>query len=383
MVVISDIHLGKIQDTIEKGGIPSLPSRVYDAMMRVKEAIEYAKETDSELVIAGDIFDSAYPSPYLIDIFLDLMEEADSRLRKTWIIPGNHDCGIKYHSLVYISGLLDSVELIPLPMIRTVSISGKKIRTAFLPHLPKDAMEERVKKYGSYLNAAMKDLGDGENIGIVVSHAHLYGAKNASDVELEAGEAIHFKGSDFFKYKVGVFGHIHAHQTLGKNHYCGPVVTNSFDEAELIKGMLRVDKSLEVAFIPFKTPETEYRKVTVNLVDKDAIDLSAKKLEKIGKGKLLKIVVYARSLMQVHENEIKAAFSKVGGHVVRFETVLCDDAGSIDETEIDSVVEDINYKPVLEEWLKSKKLPSKDLQMSLSLGNSIIEEVLSAARAED
>jgi hypothetical protein len=67
---------------------------------------------------------------------------------------------------------------------------------------------------------------------------------------------------------------------------------------------------------------------------------------------------------------------------MRFETILCDKMGEIEETEVESVVEEINYQPVLASWLRSKKLGSKDLLLATTLGNEVIEEVLNAQRAE-
>lgn len=373
MIVIADLHLGKVQDTVPKNG---LPSRVWDLKQRVSEAIDVCRQHDESLVLAGDIFDSTHPSPWMIDVFLELMKQTTT---ETFLLLGNHDCGVEYHSLQYVQGLLAHVHLINEPQFRV--IDGMK--TALLPHMPRVKMEAAVEKYGSYMDYALHCVK--EEVDVVVSHAHISGAKNSSDVEIEAGEALHFDPSDFFKFKLGIFGHIHKHQVLrrGKILYTGPVVTNSFDEAEQIKGFVSVEKDgekLDWQFVPYEYEETAYKHVVIDLVSKDTLDLSPTKLKKMAEGKLLKVSVYAKDLMMVNEGEIRTAFKEVGGQVVRFETIHCNEIGEIEDDTVDDVFETINYRPVLKEYVKTKKLPEAEEKLAVKLGYEIIAEVLDVER---
>ncbi len=339
---------------------------------------------EESLVLVGDIFDSTHPSPWMIEMFLHLMRTARSWNVEVFVLLGNHDCGVHYHSLQYVPKLMDNIYLIDKPEFRV--IDGMKC--ALLPHMPRVEMEKIDYDYQSFALSRIKEAVD-----VVMGHAHITGAKNASDVEIEAGEALRFDPSDFFKFQLGVFGHIHKHQTLrqGKIVYTGPVVTNSFDEAEQIKGYVDVEKNgakIEWTFQPYGEPETEYKHVTVNLVDKTTLDLSRKKLEELGKGKLLKISVWAKDLMMVNEGEIRKAFQDVGGQVVRFETIHCINVkkiGVVEDLDTDDVFGAIDYPLTLKTYIRAKKdeLTESEKRLAIKLGNEIIAEVLDAERIAD
>jgi DNA repair exonuclease SbcCD nuclease subunit len=373
MVVISDLHLGKIQDTVDRSG---LPSRLHDTMKRVREAISYAAKRKESLVMAGDIFDSASPSPLTISVFFELLQFAKDMKVSVYIIPGNHDCGVRYHSMMYLNEkfrLDTNMWLVAHPAVLMV----ENMKVLFLPHVPKAEVD--VEGYQEYVLGKISKE-DSKNIEVVIGHAHIKGASNASDVELEAGEAVNFNPSGFFKYELGVFGHIHKHQLVGKNVYCGPVCTNSFDEAKLEKGFVHVNDSLW-EFIPYTVPETQYAIINIDLVNKDSVVYDEKKMDKHARDKILKIVVYARDMMQVDQTEIKKNFDRFGT-VVRFEIVLRDKySGTSEDEDIEEVFESINYKPVFKAWIDDKKdLTEGGRKMALKVGYAVIEEVLNASR---
>ncbi len=374
MVVLSDLHLGKVQDTIE---IKGLPSRLYDTKMRVFEAISYAAKRGESVAMAGDVFDSASPNPIVISVFFEILRFAEKRNVKLFIIPGNHDCGVKYTSMQYMTHnhTLSTVIHSPTALL----IDG--LNVVFLPHVPKSVID--VTGYQKWVVDKLT-AEETKKIDVVIGHAHLSGASNASDVELEAGDAIHFNPSKFFKYKLGVFGHIHKYQELGKNVYCGPVCTNSFDEATIEKGFIHVTKKDDVGykFVPFATEETGYKQLTIDLVNKDSINYDPEKMAKLAKGKLLKLVVHARDMMQVDQVEIRKRFDEYGT-VVRFEIVLNDKyAGESEDDDVAEVFENINYKPVFKAWIKDKPDMTDEMKKKvLAIGYDVIEEVLNASRA--
>lgn len=377
MVVLADIHLGKLQDIIEKFG---LPSRLYDLNARVREAIDFASKKKSCLVMAGDVFDSHTPSPNLISIFFSWLGYAANKKVLVYIIPGNHDCGMSHSSMSYLYEICVKNENF-FDTNATV-FSGPRLdvienmRVAFLPHVPRALMSPE-----NYQEWAMKCLSSNgrASIDVVIGHAHLSGVKNSSEVEIETGNEIHFSQSDFFKYKLGVFGHIHRYQVLGKNVYTGPVVTNSFDEANIVKGFIYITSPEEYQFIPFKTPETEYKHLKIDLVNKDSINFDPAKLTKLVRGKLLKVTVYARNMMQVNQAEIKTEFSKHGGTVVRFEIILCDKyAGEVDDDASLEAIDYVNYFPVFKEWIKEKGYPKETEKLILKLGVEVMTEVINA-----
>ncbi len=316
-------------------------------------------------------------------MFLHLMCNAQRRQVEVFVLLGNHDCGVEYHSLQYVEELMPIVHLIDKPEFRV--IDGMKC--GLLPHMPRVKMEEINYDYQTYALSRIKEAVD-----VVMGHVHITGAKNTSDVEIEAGDAIRFDPSDFFKFELGVFGHIHKHQTLrdGKIVYTGPVVTNSFDEAELIKGYVDVGKvgtRVTWTFHPYSEPETEYKHVVIDLVRKDTLDLSQKKLTELGAGKLLKISVYAKDLMMVNEGEIRKAFTEVGGQVMRFETINCSKVSNIgvpEDIDDDEVFGTIDYSMALKDYVRGKEhLSVSEKRLASKLGSEIVAEVLDAERITD
>lgn len=372
MVVLGDLHLGKTGDSILIDGVSS---RIIDTLNRVAEAAAFACENDMAVVLAGDVFDSEYPRPYVIERFMKVIRDSGTTF---YIIPGNHDCGVTNHALTYLREWGGKVVLIDEPEIH--SIEGKSVM--FLPHVPRNKMEKVIEEHGSYLDWAVQKAND-RKIDVVIGHAHISGAKNASDIEIEAGSALEFDPTEFLQFKLGVFGHIHKHQILKKKLvYTGPVSTNSFDEAEIEKGYVVIpEKVASLDFKLFQTPETDYKHVTIDLVSKDDVELSKAKVKSVAEGKLLKLTVYAKDAMQVDKQAMTKTFNEFG-QVMRFETVICNDIGQIQHEDTADVFQTVDYSKALEQYLKSKENLNKPTMLAaLKLGREVIEEVLNAQRA--
>jgi len=162
--------------------------------------------------------------------------------------------------------------------------------------------------------------------------------------------------------------------------YTGPVVTNSFDEADIEKGFVWVKKDLSWEFIPYTTPETKYVHVKIDLVSGDA-QMDFYKMRDLVEGALVKVTVYAKDQMQVDKTEICRKLNEFG-NVVRFETVITNKIGEISDDVADELFEKVNYVPVLHEYLESKEMPKEDFELALTLGMEVIEEVTNVARAD-
>jgi exonuclease SbcD len=377
MIFIADIHLGKVQDTIQKKGYPS---RAYDELQRMNEAVHLAKEYGETLVFAGDVFDSTHPSPWMIDLLFEVLSLAQKLGVPVVIIPGNHDCGVQFNSIMYAQNLFLNVKVITDPGLMTIDDTT----CLMLPHVSRQRMEAMVKAHGSYAGHVQQLLEKGHilSVDMIIGHAHVTGAKNASDIEIEAGDALHFDTKDYPKFTRAVFGHIHQSQTLKKEKilYTGPVCTNSFDEAEIQKEMVRVwDRGDYFEFIPFKTKVTEYKHVIIDLVSKDDIDLDPNKIANLVKNRLVKISVYARDPMQINMQEIRKAFDE-HGHIVRFETIITADIGEIDQDLVDDVFTEVDFLKVFKSWMDMKDVDPKVYKRALEIAGGIIEEVEDAER---
>jgi len=361
-------------DTINKKGVPS---RLYDTIARFREVIEFV--APGILVVAGDVFDSEHPHTYVIDQLLNCLRYAVSKGVAVYLLTGNHDCGVRYHSLHYVKKLLPGIHLISSPMF--IPMRGQSV--LLLPHMPRADLERAIAKHGSYADYALAVIPEcmQGSLDVIIGHAHIAGAQNASDIEIEAGDALRFDPADYFKFKVGIFGHIHKHQTLknGKIVYTGPVCTCAFDEAEYEKGFINLNDQ-ESTFVPFSTPETQYKHITVDLVNKDELKLNPYKVREVAEGKLLKVTVYARDQMQIDKYKICKAFNEFG-QVMRFETMICNKIGELEDELADEIFKGVDYNAVLKNWLESKKLPKLELERALKLGSEVIAEVLNAERA--
>jgi DNA repair exonuclease SbcCD nuclease subunit len=380
MIILADLHLGKVQDTIDKNG---KPSRAVDTVERLKEAILFAHDESQAVVLAGDIFDSTHPSPWMIDLLFSALKFAKKKMVQVYIIPGNHDCGVVYSSLDYVEDLFDCCLMVTMPKV--INLEGKRV--LFLPHVVRQTMEKMNRKYGSYTGYVQNYLDKKEinSVDYIIGHAHVSGAKNSSDIEIEAGDALHFDPSEYPKYKKAVFGHIHKHQFLknGKVAYTGSVVTNSFDEAELEKGFIKLDDD-EFIHVPFATPVTEYKHIVIDLISKDTINLEEKLIQSLVQDKLVKISAYAKDPMQIDMQHIRSVFDQFG-KVVRFETIIGDDPAMIEEEAIDDdVFTDINFQAVFKSWVNDKELVSaKEKKNAIAAADEIITEVLDAERNTD
>lgn len=380
MIVEADLHLGKVQDTIEKDGYPS---RAIDVYNRLREGIIAAELLKEDFVLAGDVYDSTTPSPWMIDLFMDAMRFATEIGVRVVVIPGNHDCGVQFNSLMYMENTNPNVVFVDTPQIITID---KDACALMLPHVSRQVMEGMVNDHGSYAGAVqvMLDEMGVTIVDYIIGHAHVTGAKNASDIEIESGDALHFDTKDYPKFTRAVFGHIHQPQTLKKDKilYTGPVVTNSFDEAEIEKGMVHIwERGDKFEFLPFKTPVTEYKHVIIDLVSKDDVDLDPIKIANLVKNRLVKLSVYARDPMQIDMQGLRAAFDGAG-KVVRFETIITHDIAEIDQGLIDDdLFGEVDFLKVFRSWVDMKEVSPKVRKIAIALAGEIIEEVTDAERA--
>lgn len=371
MIVTADWHLGLTSDSIYKDG---LPSKLTDTLKLAGEMIRVAaKEKDRTLVIAGDLFDSTNPKSYVVAELFKKFREAQKLHVKVYLLPGNHDCGIQWSSLILAEGAnYPNVTVITAP----TSLEG----IDFLPHLPKVAEEPFLRDFESY-GAFFR----GTKSKILIGHAHKEGSVTSSEAEIEAGNAIVYDPREFpSTYSLVILGHIHQHQELpiivGKKKYSivypgSPIMCN-FGEVRSTKGYLRVGMLggefwTDWEFIPFKSKVHEYKQIKLDLLHKDTLDLSPEKIKRIAKGKMLKIVVYARDSLQVEEAKIRKAFNEFG-RVFRFEyAVQHKDRERLEAEEI--IFTGLSHVDLLQEYLKGKTdLTIEEKRRAMRIGEGII-----------
>jgi DNA repair exonuclease SbcCD nuclease subunit len=376
-VVLADLHLGKVQDTIDKEG---MPSRIYDCIARCKEVVDYAAKKNEHLIFAGDIYHTSNPAPEVVKAFFEILKYASHELNQSVIIiPGNHDWTLKYNSLIYTDMISDKVVVIREPCV--YEMNG--LNVAFLPHM-------NISDYMEYATSAISKIFKKSNksskvnkvkIDLVIGHGNLEGAVNTSGNEVESGNAINLKMSEFWPYKVGVFGHIHQYQKVGsKNYYTGPVVTNSFDEADVKKGFIHINNKCEVEFIPFKTKEETYK--TINLKVYGELKLDETKVSKKVGGCLVRINITTDDITKVPKQYIENTFNKYCKVMQTNITIDRKEAASIALSDIEcaKVIKKSDYNSIFKKYVVSKKLPKAESELIVKLGTALIKEVSSAAR---
>ena len=365
MVILADLHLGKIQDTIEKGG---MSSRLYDCIARCREAIDYAAKRHEKFILAGDIYHSSNPNPEVINAFFEILSYALLKGVYVIIIPGNHDWSVKYNALIYMNAsFVKNVKVYMEPTLDLID----GFCVALLPHI--NGIPDYINYATNLIHKKMK--AKTSKISVVIGHGNLDGAINSSGNEVESGNAIQLKMSEFWPYKVGVFGHIHQYQKVGsKNYYTGPVVTNSFDEAEIKKGFIHINKKLEVEFITFKTKEETYK--TINLKVYGEFRLDESKVEKKVSGCLIRINITTDDIIKVPKQYIETVFNKYGRVMQTNITIDRKEAASISLSDIEcsKIIKKSDYNSIFKKYVTSKKLPKSESELIVKLGSSLIRE---------
>ncbi len=382
MIITADLHLGLVTDSIiDESG---LPSKFLDTLLLFSEMIAVAtKHKDKSLIIAGDLFDSLSLKPYIIEGLFSCFKEANNVGVKIYIIPGNHDCDARWTALVIArSANYGNVIVHTMPKLAEEFADG--IKVDFLPHMPTNVEQrflEEFKTFGKFFK--------GSKSNILISHANKSGAVNASEVEMEAGNAIEFNPAEFpSTYDFVFLGHIHKHQEIavtsrGNSYliiYPGAPPMCDFGESTLVKGYIEVEKqsgSVQQKFVPFKSRIHEYKQIKLNLISKDSLDLSAEKIKKAVLGKLLKITVYARDSLQIEEAKIRRAFNEFG-KVVRFEYIIQGRSqGDLESENEEAILGGLNHTALLKAYLKDRSELDRDSRaLSLKIGTEVINSCL-------
>ncbi|PCF52869.1 exonuclease subunit SbcD [Staphylococcus delphini] len=272
LIHTADWHLGKVLN-----GHSFLEDQQY-VLKQLIEVLEH--EQPDALIIAGDIYDTAYPSKYVIQ----LMEETIAKINLEMQIPiviinGNHDGKerLRYgaswfrHNQLYITTeieqffepvILGNVAIYTLPFF-TLSEAREYLE------VPVEYYEEAVKKLVDQvrpqLNPAMTN--------ILVGHFTLTGApKSDSERDITIGTIEAVSPQFLLDFDAVMLGHIH-HPFASQYQnvvYSGSLLQYSFSEVQQAKGVrlfhIEADQAMRQSFIPLK-PARELEVVEANFDD--------------------------------------------------------------------------------------------------------------------
>jgi DNA repair exonuclease SbcCD nuclease subunit len=386
MIAAGDFHLGLISDSVLVDGIPS---RLADTKIRLMEAMDLAAgEEDKTLVIVGDLFHRVLLDPMTVEAVLQAFHYAEQLSLRVIVIPGNHDCDVKWSATTLTKEIRRS-NLITIHEPELV-IRQKQELGFFLPHMPRSREMSFLKKHGSYkkyldtlvLMSRLKKH-------VLFGHAHVRGATNAYGVDISgygSGTAMEFVPKEFPSYfSVVILGHIHRHQVIhsGKGYdiiFTGPAVATNFGEADLETGCVRLNLKNHIhewEFVPYKSKVHEYKHVKINLLERKGVpNLDEEKIKRTLSGKLLKITVFARSAFQVDEAGLKSVFNKYAT-VMRMEyKIESQRSASVrgEQGKETVPIDSLNHMNLFKTFVKKADASVEVKERALEVGREVIKE---------
>ncbi|MGS4049569.1 exonuclease subunit SbcD [Staphylococcus pseudintermedius] len=272
LIHTADWHLGKVLN-----GHSFLEDQQY-VLKQLIEVLEH--EQPDALIIAGDIYDTAYPSKYVIQ----LMEETIAKINLEMQIPivminGNHDGKerLRYgaswfrHNQLYITTeieqffepvILGNVAIYTLPFF-TLSEAREYLEVSVEYY--EEAVKKLVDQVRPQLNPAMTN--------ILVGHFTLTGApKSDSERDITIGTIEAVSPQFLLDFDAVMLGHIH-HPFASQYQnvvYSGSLLQYSFSEVQQAKGVrlfhIEADQAMRQSFIPLK-PARELEVVEASFDD--------------------------------------------------------------------------------------------------------------------
>ena len=377
MIIISDIHLGKTNDSFMVDGIPS---QTVDIRKRLSTMVARAKLTHQCIAVAGDVFNRVNPTTHVIAEFFNWLGACKSAGVQVYLIAGNHDAGTDWTNMgMFWNADLSNVTVITEPneiMVREGRGTDEvQCAVLFWPHIATYQRELAEQGHGdvsTYIATRFpcKEKGSAK---FIITHGCPVGREAyANDIFFEAGNAMTIDFAAFPRLVLMVLGHIHDHTSGGRlNWVCpGSLTINNFGEVDERKGWVEVDLlSLTWQWYAFPDDVTPWVHVELDLTEKDETSLDEKKIEKLVSGVVVKITVLAKAHGVVNEVYIRRLFSKYG-HVSRFETVIIEPI-----TGAAKLKSRLSHQELLEEYLKNTDAKEVEKLFALKMGAKIIEEV--------
>lgn len=379
MIIIADIHLGKVNDSIftKDGEL----SQTADIRKRLDSIQARARLTKQAIIVAGDIFNKMNPTTQIMSVFFSWLSACNRNGIKVFLLAGNHDGGVDWTSMIMMKNVdLPNVMVVTMPGM--VKVSEEKPdnlmtynRMVFMwPHVPLSTQASAEQGHGSVSAWAASMEPDAE---FIVTHGML-DLDYSNDIFFEAGNAMKIEPSAFKKLKLMVLGHIHNHTEGrlaggGKWMYPGSLTINNFGEVDEEKGWVEVDiQTLESTWHKFPDDDvTPWVHVELDLTDKDETSLSEETIQSVATGAIVKITVLSAAHGVVNEALIRQMFNKYGW-VSRFETVVTTGGAKAATENVH-----LSHDQLLTSYLKDLDAPKGTKALASKLGKEIITEVLS------
>ncbi|HVF52466.1 MAG TPA: exonuclease SbcCD subunit D [Actinomycetota bacterium] len=238
-------------------------SRAEEHEAVLAEIVDVARREEVELsIVAGDLFDTAAPSPESERIVFSALLEL-GRVAPVVVFPGNHD---NERRLAALMPVFERAEVSIVPSVKPecmkLEIGGENVRLGVIPWLSQryivkasQLMAHDAGDLAQHYDGRMKNIVaalasgfDGESVNIFAAHMTIAGS------ELGGGERT---AQTIFDYYVApnvfpsnchyvALGHIHKMQAMPAPcpmHYCGAPLHLDFSDSTDAKNVLVVDAS--------------------------------------------------------------------------------------------------------------------------------------------
>ncbi|KYH44542.1 exonuclease SbcCD subunit D [Branchiibius sp. NY16-3462-2] len=229
----SDWHLGR---SFHGAGLRAAHELYLDHLVSLARS-----ERVDAVLVSGDIYDRAIPSPETVA----LLDDALSRLLSTGatiiVTSGNHDSAVR---LGFGARMLETAGL----HIRSqVSSVGRPIPVGdgFVVPVPyldpagvADSLGAAERTHAAVLRAALTDLPSCDGPTVAMAHTFVTGATSSdSERDISVGGLAAVPAAVFDRFDYAALGHLHRPQTVTDSVvYCGSPVAMSFSEADQVKG---------------------------------------------------------------------------------------------------------------------------------------------------
>jgi len=248
IVHTADYHLGVslrgLSPVSEKGRI-----RIQDFLKQLDRIRGFVLDRGCDfLVIAGDVFHTIRPNPYVFDEFAKFIRSLTVEKVQVVCIAGTHDQPRTEASEAYVKALEDvgapNFYFFRKPGVITLkgSISGKKVRFLCLPYVPQTMFkpDEYISSVERSIRRLLSEPVEPYDYTVVVGHFYVEGAViNSREHTPRYIGDIPLPRRLFNGFDASMLGHIHRHQFLtGKIVYAGSIERIDFGEEGEEKGFV-------------------------------------------------------------------------------------------------------------------------------------------------
>lgn len=244
LIHLSDLHLGK-----RVNGFSMLEDQKY-ILKEILKMID--EEAPAGVLIAGDVYDKAFPPIEAVELFDDFLVQLVQRQLQIFVISGNHDSperiafggrimtasGVHmapvYHGIVEPIRMADEygfVNVYMLPFIKPIHVRR------FFP-------DQAIESYTDAMRTAIAQMQmDESERNILITHQFVTGSQRSDSEDLSVGGTDHVDAQVFSRFDYTALGHLHNPQNCGSDtiRYCGTPLKYSFSEASHQKSVTIVE----------------------------------------------------------------------------------------------------------------------------------------------